>query len=83
MHANERGLLLPSAAVAVTFNYRNGMISYLLIIFSCICCNSLREYQFSGGSNGFSVEKGLKKISTWYFYPTLANDCRAERLNRP
>jgi len=60
MHANERGLL-PSAAVAVPFNYRNGMIAYLLIIFSCICCNSLLGYQFSGGSNGFSVEKGLKK----------------------
>jgi len=74
MHANERGLLLPSTAVAVSFNYRNGMIAYLLKISSSISSNSLPGCQLPGGSNGFFVEKGLKKISTWYFYPPLCNN---------
>ena len=33
IHANERGLRLPSTPVEMAFNYPNGLIAYLITIF--------------------------------------------------
>jgi len=36
INVNKRGLRLPSTPVEMTFNYPNGMLAYLIIVFSYI-----------------------------------------------
>ena len=81
INVNKRGLRLPSTPVEMTFNYPNGMIAYLIIVFSCISRNMTCSNVNCQVSAMELTEKKGKKIITCYLCSDLSNSSRTERLN--